>query len=161
MFWFAYRRLVDFRKPKPLRPVPDEVFITELQVWFLEYTQIKGWCEEHLKVENRWWYHYRVCNNYANLYGAIPEWKYSVYAIDEVLDIPVPNHSWKRIVNRDNTRFTFSFLLKLRDKVIQVFLAKRIMHQLAPGNRNTLASVRQAANADQLRESLAKRFTTK
>lgn len=34
-----YRQLVDALRPKSLKEVPDEIFVTEEQSWFMEYTQ--------------------------------------------------------------------------------------------------------------------------
>lgn len=48
LFWWLYRRIVFLYTPNQPTPPPDDAFVTEDQVWFLEYTQKLRWFEEWL-----------------------------------------------------------------------------------------------------------------
>lgn len=119
IFWYCYRELLRYRRPRQLLGLPEDSVVTDNQLWFLEYTSVRNWVESYLTTQSRWWYHYRVCHNYISYDGPSPEWKYSADALDLVLDIPVPNHSWKVLVRRED-RTTFSFLVKMRWKLLEV-----------------------------------------
>lgn len=54
-----YRQLVDALRPKSLKEVPDEIFVTEEQSWFMEYTQ-NEWVEDWLRYFSWWLTHYRA-----------------------------------------------------------------------------------------------------
>lgn len=81
--------------PKDLRLSPDELFISEDQRVFQEYTSMRGWVEEWLSYYKWWFVYYHVVYSYMDYTNpTVKEWIDRI-TIGDVFDAPIARTDWK------------------------------------------------------------------
>ena len=97
---FIINNLRNTLRPQELRVPPDDLFFTEEQRTFQEYTQLRGWVTQWLKYV-KWYWEVAVSDRVT---------------IQELMDGPVVQTSWK-INNRDENLVRFGHLWKCHDLI--------------------------------------------
>ncbi|GLU24478.1 hypothetical protein SLE2022_406090 [Rubroshorea leprosula] len=95
MFWYTARYLVDFFKPKQLKGPPLQIFATEEQATFQEYTMLRSHVSSWLEY-NQWWFqYYRLVNNYLDYCDAQVRDKINRLDLEDIFSAPVCELGWK------------------------------------------------------------------
>lgn len=112
-FWWRIRRFIKANSPKSVKVPDDNVFVSEDQRTFLEYTSMRGWVEEWLDYYLWWLRFYRCVNNLLNYQDPLVKVWIDRITTDMVFNAPVPHADW-RVSNIEDVKLRYSLLQRVK-----------------------------------------------
>lgn len=109
-------RVLKAYRPRDLRCPPADLFVSEEQRTFQDYTGLRCWLEEWLGYYQWWLRYYQIANNYLDYRNPTIKKVIDRVTIDDVFSPPVSSTSWK-ISNKDPIRVRFSLLMKIKSEL--------------------------------------------
>ncbi|GKV53028.1 hypothetical protein SLEP1_g59577 [Rubroshorea leprosula] len=129
-FWFSARFIVDSLKPKGLRGPPSDLFVSEEQCTFQEYTSLRGFVREWLAYQQWWFWYYRLVNNHLDYRNPEVKCKINRLSLQDILAAPICQFSWK-VKRLDNQVLLSRF--NLLHKLKQILDTLPVVRELPVG----------------------------